>query len=517
MYFSRWKAWTIWIVSILSLLIAAPNLVSEATLQQHLPSFVPARQVSLGLDLQGGSHLLLQVDLAAVERDRMANMVDTIRADLRRENIAFSGITQDGPQITLKLNDGVDRDKARRAIESADPELNVALAPDGVMTLTLKPAAIIAKRNAALQQSIEIIRRRVDETGTKEPRIQQQGTDRILVQLPGVREPDRIKALIGTTAKLTFRLVNTDASPTGRAPVGAEILPSERGEQAGAYVVNKRVMVSGENLVDAQPSFQEGQAVVSFRFDSVGARRFADATTENVGKPFAIVLDNKVISAPVIREPITGGRGIISGNFTTQSASDLAVLLRAGALPAPLKIIEERTVGPDLGADAIRAGLYSVLGGLVMIMAYMIISYGTFGFFAVVALIFNLIMTIAALSLLQATLTLPGIAGMLIAVGLAVDANILINERIREETRLGRSAIASIDSGFKRAFATIVDANLTTMIKMVLLYALGSGPIKGFAVTTTLGILTSMFTATVMVRYMMSLWYARNRPSKLPM
>ncbi|MFY8106520.1 MAG: protein translocase subunit SecD [Elstera sp.] len=516
MYFARWKAWTIWIVTILSLLIAAPNLVSEATLQT-LPSYIPARQVSLGLDLQGGSHLLLQVDLATVERDRMANMVDTIRGDLRRENINFSGIAQDGAQITLKLNDGVDRDAARRAIETAEPDLNVAIAADGVVTLTLKQAAIIAKRNAALQQSIEIIRRRVDETGTKEPRIQQQGTDRILVQLPGVREPDRIKALIGTTAKLTFRMVNTDASPLARPPVGSEVLPSERGEQAAAYVVNKRVMVSGENLVDAQPSFQDGQPVVSFRFDSVGSRRFGDATTENVGKPFAIVLDNKVISAPVIREPITGGRGIISGNFTTQSASDLSVLLRAGALPAPLKIIEERTVGPDLGADAIRAGLYSVLGGLVMIMIYMIVSYGTFGAFAVIALILNLIMTIAALSLLQATLTLPGIAGMLIAVGLAVDANILINERIREETKLGRSAIASIDSGFKRAFATIVDANLTTMIKMVLLYALGSGPIKGFAVTTSLGILTSMFTATVMVRYMIGLWYARNRPSKLPM
>lgn len=516
MYFARWKAWTIWIVTILSLLIAAPNLVSEATLQT-LPSYVPARQVSLGLDLQGGSHLLLQVDLATVERDRMANLVDSIRGDLRREQIAFTGIAQDGAQITLKLNDGVDPTAARRALENSDPDLNVVIAPDGLVTLTLKPAAIVAKRNAALQQSIEIIRRRVDETGTKEPRIQQQGTDRILVQLPGVREPDRIKALIGTTAKLTFRMVNTDASPTGRPPVGSEILPSERGEQAAAYVVNKRVMVSGENLVDAQPSFQDGQPVVSFRFDSVGARRFGDATTENVGKPFAIVLDNKVISAPVIREPITGGRGIISGNFTTQSASDLSVLLRAGALPAPLKIIEERTVGPDLGADAIRAGLYSVLGGLVMIMIYMIVSYGTFGVFAVIALVLNLIMTIAALSLLQATLTLPGIAGMLIAVGLAVDANILINERIREETKLGRSAIASIDSGFKRAFATIVDANLTTMIKMTLLYALGSGPIKGFAVTTSLGILTSMFTATVMVRYMIGLWYARNRPSKLPL
>jgi SecD/SecF fusion protein len=349
--------------------------------------------------------------------------------------------------------------------------------------------------------------------------IARQGSNRILVQLPGVTDPDRVKRLLGQTAKMTFHLLGDETAVRGTtAPPGTEWLPSidpaSRGQQ---YLVRKKIEVDGATLLDARPGSdpQSGTWVVNFEFDSAGARRFADITRANVGRPFAIVLDGKVISAPVIREPITGGRGQISGNFTTQSANDLAVLLRAGALPAPLTIVEERTIGPDLGADSIRAGIIACLVGFVLVVGYMIMSYGLFGLYANIALIFNLFLTVAGLSLLNATLTLPGIAGLLLTLGMSVDANILINERIREESRKGRSAFAAMEAGFTRAFATIVDANLTTLIKMLLLYAVGTGAVRGFAVTISLGIITSMFTATVVTRLLMVMWLKKNRPKVL--
>jgi preprotein translocase subunit SecD len=339
-----------------------------------------------------------------------------------------------------------------------------------------------------------------------------------------VKDPEHIKALIGKTAKMTFRFVDTtvsaDQARSGNLPPTSEVLPSAQnggdGQPMAYYVVQKRVMVSGENLIDAQATFQDAQPVVSFRFDSLGAKRFGDATRENVGKLFAIVLDGKVISAPVIRDAITSGSGVISGSFTTQSANDLALLLRAGALPAPLTVIEERTVGADLGADSIAAGKFACMIGLVMIVVAMIVLYGLFGFFANIALVLNAILLLGSLSVLGATLTLPGIAGIALTLGMAIDANVLIFERIREEVRNGRSPIASLDHGFSEARRTIVDANVTHLISSLILFMLGSGPVKGFAVTLSIGVLTSMFTSVMVTRLIVVLWYSRARPAALP-
>ncbi|MGF1609256.1 MAG: protein translocase subunit SecD [Kiloniellales bacterium] len=363
------------------------------------------------------------------------------------------------------------------------------------------------------------MRRRIDETGTREPSIQRQGDTRILVQLPGVRDPERIKELLGKTAKLTFRFVEEDVLPGGPIPAGAELLPLAPGEASrgeSELVIRKRVMVSGDTLVDAQATFQDNQPVVSFRFDTVGAKRFGDATRDNVGRRFAIVLDDQVISAPVIREPILGGSGVISGSFTVQQVQDLALLLRAGALPAPLTIMEERTVGPGLGADSIEAGRIASILGLVFVVVFMAATYGLFGLLANVALLVNLVLLVAALSALQATLTLPGIAGIVLTIGMAVDANVLIFERIREEVRNGRGPVSAIDAGYRRALTTIIDSNLTTLIAAVLLFQFGTGPVKGFAVTLTIGLVTSMFTAIMLTRLLVVTWLRQKRPQALP-
>ena len=396
-------------------------------------------------------------------------------------------------------------------------------APPATVTLTPNQAALIQRRNSAIDQSIEIVRRRIDETGTKEPTIQREGDDRILVQLPGVENPEHVKELIGRTAKMTFQLVDPNAAPQdargGRLPPGDVLLPSSttaNGQPTQYYVVRRRVMVSGDTLTDAQATFQNSTPVVSFKFDSTGARRFADATKENVGKPFAIVLDGKVISAPVIREPILGGSGVIEGSFTVQTANDLALLLRAGALPAPLTVLEERTVGPDLGADSIHAGALASVVGVVLVVVFMVVFYGTFGIFADIALFFNLCIMLAALTLLGATLTLPGIAGIALTMGMAVDANVLIYERIREEVRGGRSLISSLQAGFERAFGTILDSHVTTLVAGALMFWLGSGPVKGFAVTLSLGVLTSLFSAILVTRLLIVTWLRRLKPKTIP-
>jgi preprotein translocase subunit SecD len=516
MYFARWKVIGILAVLVLGCIFAFPNLLSPR-ITDSFPSWLPLQRVNLGLDLQGGSHLLLQADTDSVVHERLTGVVDGIRAALRKGNIGYVDLGVQGKSVVLKLRDSTTIETARPLLEQVTTGMDLTISPDGAVSASFSEATLTEMQSDTLTRSIEIVRRRVDETGTREPTIQRQGNDRILVQLPGIQDPERVKKLLGETAKMTFRFVDQGVNPTSPAqiPPTDEILPaaSPKPGEPTSWVIQKRVMVSGENLTDAQATFQDAQPVVDFKFDSIGATRFCDATKDNVGKLFAIVLDNKVISAPVIRDAICGGSGVISGNFTVQSAQDLALLLRAGALPAPMKIIEERSVGPDLGADSIRAGVYACVIGFGLVTVYMFLAYGLFGLFADVALIFNLILTIAALSLLQATLTLPGIAGMLLTLGMSVDANVLINERIREETKLGRSPIAALDAGFRRAFATILDANLTTLIKMALLYVLGSGTVKGFAVTISLGICTSMFTAIVVVRWIMSMWLRRRRPS----
>lgn len=534
LFFARWKVYTIIGICLAGVIFTLPNFFSRE-MMADVPAWLPHRQIHLGLDLRGGSYLLLEVDMPVVIKERLASLQDGVRSQFRTANIGYVNLASDDRSVTFTLRDSKDRDEALRLLKTLSsnvgggalgggiPELDVDIKPDGIGSLVLSEAALHEKAKRAVEQSIEIVRRRIDETGVNEPNIARQGENRILVQLPGVDDPDRIKRLLGQTAKLTFRLLGSDTEAAGgRVPPGFELLPSADTDRRAAgpsrYLVRKRIEVDGGNLTDARAgaNSQTGEWIVNFEFDSVGGRRFADVTKTNVGRPFAIVLDNKVISAPVIREPILGGRGQISGHFTAQTANDLAVLLRAGALPAPLTVIEERSVGPDLGADAIKAGIVSIAIGFSLVVAYMALAYGLFGLMANVALMFNLILTLAVLSLLQATLTLPGLAGILLTLGMSVDANILINERIREETRKGKSPFAAMEAGFKRAFSTIVDANLTTLIKMLLLFGLGSGPVKGFAVSISFGILTSMFTATVVARLMMVSWLRWKRPAALP-
>ncbi len=519
----RWQSVLIGLVVLAGLLFAAPNLLSEKA-AQSLPDWLPKKQINLGLDLQGGSYLLLEVQTDAVIEDQLNTLVEDTRIKLRENGIGYRnlGIGDDGNAVTFTLRDPAQGDKAERVLGEIGQEVRVSVDGSGAGRLGLTASARDQRINQALQQSIEIVRRRIDETGVREPTIQRQGDRRIVVQLPGINNPERMKDILGKTARLTFRLVDEGVSPGSRdIPPGSEVLPSddtgENGRPVRRYVVRKRIMVSGENLTDAQPTFQQGSPVVSFSFDTVGARRFGQATQENVGRPFAIVLDGKVISAPVIREPILGGNGVITGNFTTQEARDLALLLRAGALPAPLKILEERTVGPGLGADSVRAGELASILALIAVVAFMGAVYGLFGVLANVALIGNLILILAALSVLQATLTLPGIAGIVLTLGMAVDANVLIFERIREETQNQRGPVSAIDSGYRNALSTIFDANVTTLIAAVLLYYFGSGPVKGFAVTLAIGIVTSMFTAIMVTRQMIVLWVRRRRPQSLPL
>jgi preprotein translocase subunit SecD len=522
LYFANWKILLICAICALGVIFTAPNVVNQAYLAD-LPDYLPHKQVALGLDLRGGSYLLLQVDFAAAQQEQLNTIVDSVRNALRNARIGYTGLGVKGGAIVFTLRDHDRIDDAKKALSSLDPDLTLTLADNGAGTLQYNAIATNARREQAVAQSIEIIRRRIDETGTKEPTIESQGTDRILVQLPGIDNPEHVKALLGRTAKLTFQLVDTAVSLEdargGRLPPDDEILPAQDARAGGAtaYVVKKRVMVGGDTLVDAQATLQNNEPVVSFRFDSVGAKRFGDATSANVGKPFAIVLDNKVISAPVIREAILGGSGIISGSFTVQSASDLALLLRAGALPAPITILEERTVGPDLGADSIHAGTVACIVGVALVVVFMFLFYGLFGLFADVALFFNLCLMLGSLSLLGATLTLPGIAGIALTLGMAVDANVLIYERIREELRSGRSILSSLEAGFTRAFGTILDSHVTTLIAGILLYWKGSGPVKGFAVTLSIGVLTSLFSAILVTRLQIVTWARRWKPKEIPL
>jgi preprotein translocase subunit SecD len=537
LYFARWKIVLITVVCVAGILLTLPNFFSEKTMS-GLPDWLPHQQVNLGLDLQGGSHLLLEVEVEAVVKERLESLVDAVRTALRSKSIGYRGLGVTDNRVTLQVRDAGQLDAAVEEIRglavtvAVNPlsglgggrDIEVSTADGNRILVALTEAAVAERQRSAVEQSIEIVRRRIDELGTREPTIQQQGADRILVQVPGLDDPQRLIDILGKTAKLHFRLTDVTISPaeavrTGRVPPGSELLESaERnpdGSPATYYVVRKRAMVSGEMLVDAQPTYEQGRPVVSFRFDSVGAKRFGNATQKNVGRPFAIVLDNRVISAPVIREPILGGAGIISGSFSVQEVNDLALLLRAGALPAPLKPIEQRAVGPSLGADSIAAGKIASVIGFLLVMGFMLAVYGVFGVAANVALVINLFLILGALSLIQATLTLPGIAGIVLTIGMAVDANVLVFERVREEVRAGKTPFAAMDAGYQRALGTILDANLTTFIAAIILFAMGSGPVKGFAVTLGIGIITSVFTAVTVTRMLLVFWLRRTRPQKL--
>jgi len=522
MYFSRLKAAAILGVCLLGLLVSLPNVLPAPA------SWMPWRTVHLGLDLKGGSYLLMEVDMKAVIKERLDGLLDAVRQALRPGGIFYQTLEAqpDQDRILLRLRDPTKTDAAMAALAplvqrdgpNNAPDMDIATSEPGTITLTLSQVALNARAAGAVQQSIEIVRRRIDETGVVDPQITRQGDSRIVVQLPGIEDPNRIKELLGKTAHMTFRLVDETASATPgvQPPPGVEFLPMQEG--GGKIAVRKRVDVDGADLTDARAGTngQTGEWVVNFKFNSNGSRRFADITRANVGHRFAVVLDDKVITAPVIREPITGGSGQISGSFTAASANDLAVLLRAGALPAPLTVVEERTIGPELGADSIRAGAISLLAGFLVVIAFMAFFYGLFGWFANLCLVVNLILMLALMSLLEATLTLPGMAGILLTLGMAVDANILINERIREEQRRGRPPLAALEHGFQRAYSTIFDSNAATFLSHVMLFVFGSGPVKGFAVTITIGIATSMFTAWMLTRLLVARWYVAVRPRLLP-
>ena len=503
-----------------------------------VPTWLPHKQVNLGLDLQGGAHLLYQIDEKEMIEDQLGNLRGDVRETLRRARIGYSDLAQDigRRSVSVSIRDPADMDKAETELRklaspvggavfggSSGNDIEVARTPDNRLALTITESGLTHRINSAIQASIETIRRRVDAFGTTEPSIQREGRNRVLVQVPGISDVERLKSLIGETGKLEFKMVDPSADPQQAAiskqvPPGDELVYSNETPPI-PYVLKSQTLLTGENLQDASPGFdqQTSEPVVNFKFDAAGAKRFGKITQENVGLPFAILLDQKVITAPVIREPILGGTGQISGNFTVQRANDLAVLLRSGALPAKLSVIEERTVGASLGADSIESGKKAALMGLALVMVFMLAGYGLFGLFANIALILNVALIFAVLSVMGATLTLPGIAGIVLVIGIAVDANVLINERIREEIRTGKSPYAAVDAGYSRALITIIDSNVTTLIAVLVLFWLGSGPVRGFAVTLTIGIIASMFTAVTVTRLMVAYWLRWARPQNIPL
>ena len=530
LYFTRWRALAIIVTALVVCLCAVPNFFPEARVKSW-PAWAQRRLV-LGLDLQGGSYLLLAVDSNYVKKEKLDQVRDDVRRVLRESKIGYTGLAARPDSVEVRVKDTDLQNALAKLRELSQPlggllgsngqrSLEISDAGGGLIRLAVPQAAIVERIRQTIEQSIQIVERRVNQLGTVEPVIQRQGTDRILVQVPGLQDPTRLKDLLGRTAKLEFRMVDTtvpaDQALQGGAPPDSEVLMSSTSPKT-PYVVKKQVLVSGGELTDAQPGFDQrsGEPIVSFRFNTSGARKFAQATSENVGQPFAIVLDNEVISAPVIREPITGGSGQISGNFSVQAANDLAILLRAGALPAPLTVIEERTVGPGLGQDSIEKGELAAYVGSILVIVFMLVTYRLFGVFANIAVAINVAMIFGVLSLLNATLTLPGIAGIVLTVGIAVDSNVLIYERIREELRGGRNAISAIDAGFKRALSTILDSNITTFIAAAVLFYIGTGPVRGFAVTLGIGIITTVFTAFTLTRLIVASWVRWKRPHSVP-
>ncbi|HET6389121.1 protein translocase subunit SecD [Hyphomicrobium sp.] len=522
--FTRTKIALILLTCLAGFVVAMPNFFSKETVASW-PSFMPKKQLPLGLDLQGGAHLLLAMDQDEIKKDWMNNLRDESRKLLRDAKIGFTGIGVQGTQLVVKLSKPEERDaaikqldKVRQPIGSAvlgtggyDVEVSAGNDPG---TVIVKPtdAGMRARISNAAAASIETINRRVNNLGTSESTIVRQGADRILIQFPGLKDTKELKALIGETAKLTFHEVHpsirADEAKMSTIPAGYKIYPGDKNEGPAEYLLREQPVVQGDDLADAQPGFDNrtNEAVINFRFNQSGARKFGNFTKDNVGKPFAIVLDNKVLSAPVIREPILGGSGQISGSFDVDSSNRLAVQLRSGSLPAKLTIVEERTVGPSLGADSIADGQRAGIIGGIAVVILTILAYGTFGIFACVGLLVHLILTLALMTLIGSTLTLPGIAGLVLGVAMAVDANVLIYERIREELRAGKSPISGIDAGFQRAFVTIADSQLTTLCCALIMFWLGSGPIRGFAVTLTIGILTSIFASVTVVRLLISFW-----------
>ncbi|MCA3564227.1 MAG: protein translocase subunit SecD [Methylocystis sp.] len=532
--FSKFKIIAVLLLAIASVVYTLPNLWTEATREQvkaAFPSWVPAaiiphRAIPLGLDLQGGVHLLMEADTAGIVRLRANVLQQDVRRVLRENTIPIvGGVGVSGRSVQVRLAENANRELALSKLrELSVPIGNAVLGQSGARTLiveepeprlirlTVTDEEVRDQISRIMAQSIEVVRRRIDDKGIKEPNLQRQGQDRILIQMPGERDPERIKRLVNAEAQLEFRMVADDP---GIPEAETIVLPYSEG--GGTIRVFRRAEILGQDLASARPGFgQNGQPVVNFQFNTRAAMVFGRLTSENVGRRFAMVLDGKVISAPSIRVPITGGSGYIEGNFTPQSANELAVLLSAGSLPIKLTTVEERTVGPGLGQDAIEAGKLAAMVAAALVAGYMLLTYGLFGIFANLALLVHILLILAAMAFLGATMTLPGIAGIVLTIGTAVDANVLIYERMREEQQMGRSLISALEAGFNRAFATIMDSNVTMFIAALILYLLGTGPVKGFAVTMIIGILTTVITAVTMTRMMIALWYRWAKPKKLP-
>tara|TARA_Y100000590_G_scaffold437570_1_gene559362 strand:+ start:239 stop:1810 length:1572 start_codon:yes stop_codon:yes gene_type:complete len=520
LYFSKLKLLIIYLVIVFLSLLSFSNFFESEN------NILLSKKVNLGLDLQGGSYLLLEVDSRPAIKQKLQDKVISIRKELKNKQIKYKNLKLQKQKISFHISKD-DTEKFDEFFLNKENSINTYYnryrdyemeysiknldsLNGNLVTMTYSKFGLIEIKNSLLNDSLEIVRRRVDEVGTKEPTIIRRGNDRILIELPGLDDPNRIKNLLGRTANLTFRLVSETEDT-----FGSELLSYE--DTDGKLNISKRVILSGDNLTNAQPNLdrQSNEAVVSFTFDRAGSKKFGRATSNNVGKRMAIILDNKIISAPVIREPILGGNGQITGNFTFQSATDLALLLRSGALPAPLNIIEERTVGPDLGEDSIKAGAISLAIGFLLVISYMLFKYRFFGIIADAALIVNLILLIGILTIFEATLTLPGIAGIILTVGMAVDANVLIFERIKEEMKIEKSNIHAFDTGYKKAQSAILDANITTLISAIILFFLGSGPVKGFAVTLGVGIITTLFCAYFFARHLSSLYVMKNKEKQI--
>jgi preprotein translocase subunit SecD len=538
MHLPRWRLIAVVVVTLLGIVFALPNVL-PASVRNSIPAPLPSGTINLGLDLQGGSHLLLEVDAVALERERLDNFLEDMKNELTRpssdtaERIAVASQTVEGTTARLQLLDPAKVADALERVRALDrPQAGLtggggvsmftfASTPEGAITAAMTEDSRKAEVTRAVAQSIEILRRRIDPNGTSEVTIVPQGAGRIIVQAPGETDPEQLKARIGQTAKLTFQMVDESVSPEeiaqGRPPrPGTVVLPYATSQ--AVEVVQRRSVVTGEDLTDArQTTDQTGAAVVSFRFNASGARAFGRVTEQNTGKRFAIVLDGKVISAPVINEPILGGSGQISGNFTFESANELALLLRSGALPAPLNVIEQRSVGAELGADAVQAGGFAGVAAGLCVLAFMLLAYGfLFGGISVVALVVNFILIIASMTAVNAALTLPGIAGLILTLAMAVDANVLIYERMRDEEAAGKGAAFAADAGFQRAFTTILDANITTILAAVILFIFGIGPVRGFAWTLTIGCITTVFTAVLITQVLLSFWFRSSKPKKLP-
>ena len=537
---SPFKQALIWLTCAIGIMLALPNgfysrveahndAIAAGVEDTSWPSFLPSNLVNLGLDLRGGAHLLAEVQVAEVYASVMNGLWPDVRDTLAAERDVVGFVTrEDGPADVLRVrfSEAAGADRALTLVRGlATPVASLAGAGQNnidvtlsgqILTIQMTDVEKAAVDDRTMQQSLEIVRRRIDEVGTREPTIQRQGTDRILIQVPGVGSAQEVKDIIGTTAQLTFQpVVGRTSDANASAGSGNMLVPSL--DEAGTfYILERAPVVTGEELTDAQPAFdQNGRPAVNFRFNVTGARKFGDYTADNIGAPFAIVLDNEVISAPTIQSHIAGGSGIITGSFSVEESTNLAVLLRAGALPAGLTFLEERTIGPELGQDSIDSGKLAAMAGGGLVVVFMILTYGLFGFFATIALGINMAMIFGVLSLIGGTLTLPGIAGIVLTVGMAVDANVLIFERIREELRTAKGPARAIELGYERALSAILDSNITTLITAFILFALGSGPVRGFAITLGLGILTSVFTAVFVTRSLIVIWFARKRPKTI--